>query len=54
MPALLKQIVQLYMVLGHQEDSPELSLGSIIHLIDGNLTAEAFSDDPIAKMHNSR
>jgi hypothetical protein len=41
------------MLVGLQQDSPELLLGSVIHLIDGDLPAVVFSNGPITKMYNS-
>jgi hypothetical protein len=41
------------MVVGLRQDSPELSLGSLIHLIRDDLPAVAFSDKPVTKMHDS-
>jgi hypothetical protein len=41
------------MVVGLRQDSPELSLGSLIHLIRDDLLAVVFSDEPVTKMHDS-
>jgi hypothetical protein len=41
------------MVVGLREDSPELSLGFLIHLIRDDLPAVVFSDQPMTKMHDS-
>jgi hypothetical protein len=41
------------MVVGLDQDSPELSLGSLVGLLGDRLPAVIFSDDPITKMHDS-
>jgi hypothetical protein len=40
-------------VIGLDQDSPELSLGNLVGLLGNDLPAVVFSDDPITKMHDS-
>jgi hypothetical protein len=41
------------MAVGLNPDPPKLPLGNLISLLGGDLPAIVFSDDPIAKMHDS-
>jgi hypothetical protein len=48
-----RMLKQPPMVVGLRQDSPELFLGSLIHLIRDDLPAVVFSDKPVSKMHDS-
>jgi hypothetical protein len=41
------------MLVGLRQDSPELSVGSLIHLIRDDLPALVFSHEPVTKLHDS-
>jgi hypothetical protein len=48
-----RMLKQPPMVFGLQQDSPELSQCSLIHLIGGDLPAVVFGDELITKMQDS-